>query len=290
MTRLRLAGLVAAVFALMPLAAAASDQDDALKLAARAASMGMEKSTVLLHAVPSDFPSSIPLPKATLLGSVASSPMTESYRGGMTVHGRSASLYYDAPGTRDAVARTYRDTLRAAGWADKNNFTPVQGGFSSDRPNFTYWCRAGDHPAGLLILTGGDPDALTVRVETDERSAKTACESMDQRFSEMFRKSPLPTFEGADGVTIASGGPTNDGTTTGARITSSLGLSAVFETFAKQLRSAGWTPKATAAAAGVQSQTFAKTVDGKAYVALLSVDALDATHYVALADVSTLAE
>ncbi|HEY6237310.1 MAG TPA: hypothetical protein VIW69_19570, partial [Candidatus Elarobacter sp.] len=86
-----------------------------------------------------------------------------------------------------------------------------------EAPNFTYWCRAGDHPAGLLILTGADPDALTVRVEADERSAKTACTTMDERFSEAFRKSPLPTFESSNGVAIARGGPANDGTTTGAR-------------------------------------------------------------------------
>ncbi|HEY6236105.1 MAG TPA: hypothetical protein VIW69_13470, partial [Candidatus Elarobacter sp.] len=116
MTRLRLAGMVAAALALAPLVAAASDQDDALKLAARAASMGLEKATVLLHALPADFPPSIPLPKATLLGSVAASPVTERMRGGTVVHGHSASLYYDVPGTRDAVAHAYRDTLRAAGW------------------------------------------------------------------------------------------------------------------------------------------------------------------------------
>jgi len=63
-------------------------------------------------------------------------------------------------------------------------------------------------------------------------------------------------------------------------------LPAVFEAFAKQLRDAGWNPGEVTSGSTLRSQTFMKTVDGKAYVALLTIYALDATHDVALADVT----
>lgn len=292
MTRLRLAGLAAAALALIPLLAAANDQDDALKLAARVVSFGIGGATVTLHAVPKELPSSVPLPQAALLGSIAYNVAT-SVNGNVGVVGRPLALYYDAPGNRDAVVRTYDATLRRAGWKvvpQERRFSMPRGGFEIQLPTVYAWCSPG---APLMMVNAdlpqADQAALNVHVTTDARSAAVACGEHPQFPYDGFPKSPLPTFSAANGVTIDHSGPALDGTTTGARITSSLGLDAVFESFAKQLRDAGWTPQAAAASPGNRSQTFTKTAEATPYVALLSIYALDATHFVALTDVSSTA-
>ncbi len=301
MTGARLAGIVAAAFAIVPLAAAASDQDDVLRLAQRAVSPGgMESVSILLRALPASLPSPLPLPQATLLGSVTREPRARpahsrsSSAGVVVTVAGSISLYYDAP-NRDATVNVYRDALRTAGWRniDLSRQIPFQqGGFSMSVPRFDFWCSPGASPVVVnLNLPDGDATAIDIGVSTNRDGPTNLCARENPfSFERMFRPSPLPTFTAARGVEIGGTSQNGDGTTTGARITSSLGLPAVFETFAKQLRDASWTPKATSSAAGLQSQTFAKTIDGTAYVTLLTLYALDATHYVALVDVSNVAD
>ena len=131
--------------------------------------------------------------------------------------------------------------------------------------------------------------AIDLGVSTAREGRASLCASENPfSFERSFKPSPLPTFTAAAGITIGGTSQNGDGTTTGARITSALGLPAVFESFAKQLRDAGWTPKTAGNAAGLQSQTFAKTIDGTAYVTLLTIYALDRTHFVALVDVSNV--
>jgi hypothetical protein len=303
MMRLRLAGTVAALLVISPLAGLANDQDDALKIAQRAASMeGYSAVTVTLHAPPAGLPATVPLPKATLLGSLSPSALPRP-RGGSS--GRSATtvayvnrpleLFYDAP-NRDATVKSYEDALRGAGWkhVDMRQRIPfAQGGFALELPQFNAWCSPDAQKNALTIRTPAfDTTALDVSVSIDASHGMfCGADGNDPAalMMESFRKaSPLPTFSGVNGVAIDHAGPANDGSTTGARITSSLGLAAVFETFAKQLRDAGWVSKTSASGTGIRTETFAKTIDGTAYVALLTIYPLDATHYVALADVSNV--
>lgn len=80
-------------------------------------------------------------------------------------------------------------------------------------------------------------------------------------------------------LTVLSGGPA-------AHARCSEGSSRDQDAFAKQLRDSGWTAGAPTSGARTRTQTFAKSVDGVPYITLLAIYALDATHYVALADVS----
>jgi len=296
--RRRLAGTVAALLALVPLCVLADDKDDALKIARRAASLqGNQEVKVILHATPPSLPS-IPLPKATLLGSIVTTPQLRNNPIGRSATvaasaSRPAELYYETA-TRDATLKAYEETLRAAGWkgidwAQRLPF--AQGGFAQEFPHYEMWCSPATPPVALMIGTPTfDPTALNLNVIVDASGRESVCAAQGNSVTawmETFRKlSPLPTFTASDGITIDNGGPASDGSTTGARITSALGIAAVFESFAKQLRDAGWTPQGSAGATGLRSQTFAKTVDGTPYVALLTIYPLDATHYVALADVS----
>jgi len=296
MTRAALALGFCASLALAPACAGASDAGDALELAARIAAHGAGEAKVYLHAVPPDFAPSVPLPHATLLGSVV--PSGSGFSAGfMRIDVANVAypvaLYYDAP-DRGAVVSAYESALGASGWKRVADFTsrlPFQsGGFTMQIPHNDMWCAPGSAPQTMVSVQQpvDDASALTVDVSTGT-SVAMLCGNAGMPFplNLSYPKSPLPTFTGRDGVGITSGGPAIDGTTTGARITSSLGLAAVFETFAKQLRDAGWSPAQPAASPATRSQTFTKTVDGKPYTALLTVYTLDATHYVALTDVST---
>ena len=300
MTRLRLAGLVAAVLALAPLAAAASDQDDALRLAQRIASRsGFVEATVTLHAAPKNLPASVPLPKATLLGSVV-----EIVRQGMfTMSSGSTTtttavaaappmmLYYDAPAGRDATVSAYEAALMQAGWKPAPDFRrrfPIpQGGFALPFPTIKLWCSAGEPRTAISITNADDASGFDLSIASSSRGTAFQCSDAPSPFDDFQRRSPLPTFTAPSGITISASGPASDGTTTGARIESKLGLAAVFDAFAKQLADAGWAAaSASIGSPSTRTQTFKKTVDGTSYVALFALYALDATHYVALADVS----
>jgi hypothetical protein len=302
MSALRLAGTVAAILSVVPLAAAASDQDDALKLAQRAASFdGYSQVAARLHALPAALPSSIPLPSATLLGSIAPVDAPRPRPAGrsattVTYASRPLSLYYETP-NRDATLAAYKTALTTAGWKrlDLAQRMPIpQGGFVQELPQFDAWCSPGD---GATAITIGAPrfDATALNLNVTVSSAgsqhgslcATGADGVAGAIFEQFRKaSPLPPFSATSGVAIDYSGPASDGSTSGARITSSLGIAAVFESFAKQLRDAGWVPQGDRGSGAVRAQTFAKTVDGTPYIALLAIYPVDATHFLALADVS----
>jgi hypothetical protein len=307
MSGLRLAGTVAAALMIVPVYASASDQDDALRLAQRLATMGgVMRATVALHALPKNFPSSVPLPKATLLGSVSDETQSAGARpstrvsavsggtAGWTVApSRPVALYYETA-DRAATVTAYDNALRAAGWTQLDmakSFPFPRGGFvSTEFPRYDAWCSPGPPETALVISTPArDATALDVSVTAEDGAGQGACKALsgpEAMFAEMMRRSPLPALNASSGVTIERGGPATDGSTSGARVTSSLGLAAVFESFAKQLRDAGWALRSDAGSSGVRAQTFAKTVDGTPYVVLLTVYPLDATHYVALIDLS----
>ena len=305
MMRLRLAGLVAAALAVVPLTAAASDQDDALRLAERVASRGQyQDAVVTLHAPPKNLPASIPLPKATLLGSVVETIRQQSFMsaGGRTTAGTTSpvtqpmTLYYDAPAGRDAVLAAYDAALRQAGWKappeSRRQFPNLQsGGFAFSALSETKrWCSADAH-SSITVVNGKEPAAFDVYYMSGSPGVDLQCGEGPSPFDAFMQRSPLPTFTAPSGVTITSSGPASDGSTTGARIESALGLTAVFDGFAKQLRDAGWaSASASISTPATRTQTFKKTVDGTAYVTLLAVYALDATHFVALADVSNVRE
>ena len=302
MTRLRLAGLVAAALTFAPLASPASDQDDALRLAQRIASRGgFTEAVVTLHAPPKSLPASVPLPKATLLGSVVETMLrgTFSSSGGSTATVTSVAagppvlLYYDAPAGRDATVAAYEAALAQAGWKPapdiRRRFPIQQGGFTLPFPTIKLWCSAGEPRTALSITNADDATGFDLSIASNARGTAFQCSDAPSPFDEFLRRSPLPTFTAPSGVKITASGPTTDGTTTAARIESSLGLPAVFDAFAKQLGDAGWAPaSASISTPTTRTQTFKKTVDGTAYVVLLAVYALDATHYVALADVSNV--
>jgi hypothetical protein len=314
MTRLRLAGLVAAAIVFVPFAAAASDQDDALRLAQRIASRGgYVDASVTLHALPKDFPASIPLPRATLLGSVVQSISQSAAaraRGripGATMTTRTTTtntvgatatavvvqpvtLYYEAPAGRDATVAAYEAALAQAGWKaapDIMSRMPIpQGGFRLPFPQITVWCSPAEPRAALNIVDAEDAAGFDLSVSASDRGTAFQCGDASSPF-EVFQwqRSPLPTFTTPNGVRMTASGPAGDGTTTAARIESSLGIRAVFDAFAKQLTDAGWAASAGTGTETVRTQTFKKTVDGTPYITLLTLYALDATHYAALADV-----
>ncbi len=302
MTRPRLAGLVAAVIAFVPLAGAASDQDDALRLAQRIASRaGFVEATVTLHAPPKSLPASIPLPKATLLGSVVEAVRqgTFSTSGGTTATVTSVAagppvlLYYDAPAGRDAAVAAYETVLTQAGWRPapdiRGRFPIPQGGFTLPFPTIKIWCSAGEPRTALSITNAEDASGFDLSIASSTRGTAFQCSEGPSPFDGFMRRSPLPTFTAPSGIKITASGPATDGTTTAARIESSLGLPAVFDAFAKQLVGAGWAAASESISTPTtRTQTFKKTVDGTAYVTLLAAYALDATHYVALADVSNV--
>jgi hypothetical protein len=300
MTRLRLAGLVAAAIVFAPLAAAASDQDDALRLAQRIASRGgFTEAVVTLHAPPASLPASVPLPKAMLLGSVVETirrgTISSSSGGTATTmsvaSGPPVLLYYDAPSGRDATVAAYEAALTQAGWKPapdiRRRFPIPQGGFTLPFPAIKVWCSAAEPRTALSITNADDASGFDLSIASSDRGTAFQCSDAPTPFDDFVRRSPLPTFTAPSGMKITASGPASDGTTSGARIESSLGIGPVFDAFAKQLAGAGW-----AAASGsigtptTRTQTFKKTVDGTAYVTLLALYALDATHYVALADVS----
>ncbi len=304
MMRLRLAGLVAAALALIPIVAAASDQDDALKLAQRVASRGgFSDATVTLHAAPKNFPATVPLPKATLLGSVVEVPRHGTYTsvsGGGTAVGNTmvvtqpTMLYYDAPAGRDAAIAAYEAALAQAGWKPapdaRRRFPMPQGGFTLPFPKLTQYCSPGEPRTALTIVNAQDATGFDLSVLSAGGGVELQCSDGPSPFDVFLPRSPLPTFTAPAGITIVSSGPASDGSTTGARIESTLGLAAVFKAFAKQLRDAGWAPGTGTSGAGTCTQTFTKTDGGRPYVTLLAVYGLDATHYVALADVSSVAQ
>jgi|GEM_PF-2840630 len=301
--RLRLAGLVAAVIAFVPLAASASDQDDALRLAQRIASRGGFTDTVVtLHAPPKDFPASIPLPKATLLGSVVETMRLSSrVISGGSIDGAGTTfnvshpvtLYYDAPSGRDATVTAYENALKGAGWKPAPDFAkrfPIpQGGFALPFPRFHQWCSPAQMRTAVTIVNAQEPSGFDLSIASASQGVDLQCSEGPSPFDAFVHRSPLPTFTAPSGITITASGPASDGTTTGARIESNLGLRTVFEAFAKQLGDAGWTAASgSISTPTTRTQTFKKTVDGTPYVTLLAVYALDATHYVALADVSNV--
>jgi len=300
-TRLRLAGLVAAVITFVPLAAAGADQDDALRLAQRIASRGgFMEATVTLHAPPKSLPSSVPLPKATLLGSVVETARQGAYStsgGGRVVSNLVATtpvmLYYDAPAGRDATVTAYEAALAQAGWKPapdiRRRFPIPQGGFTITFPTIKMWCSAGEPRTAISITNADDTSGFDLSVASLNRGAAFQCSDAPSPFDDFVRHSPLPTFIAPAGITITSSGPPSDGSTTAARIESSLGTGAVFDAFAKQLTDAGWAAaSASIGTPATRAQTFKKTVNGTPYVTLLALYALDATHFVAVADVSNV--
>jgi hypothetical protein len=304
-TRPQLAGLVAAVIAFAPLAGAASDQDDALRLAQRIASRGgFTEATVTLHAAPKSLPASIPLPKATLLGSVVETMRQGTFgsTGGRTGGNTTISfvtqpvlLYYDAPSGRAAAVTAYEAALAQAGWKTAPDFMrrmPIpQGGFTLPFPKIKVWCAPGEPRTALSITDAEDTSGFDLSIASSDRGTAFQCSDGPSPFEGAMRRSPLPTFTAPSGIKLTASGPATDGTTTAARIESSLGLPAVFDAFAKQLVGAGWAAaSASISTPTTRTQTFKKTVDGTAYVTLLAAYALDATHYVALADVSNVSE
>jgi hypothetical protein len=300
-TRLRLAGLVAAVITFVPLAAAGSDQDDALRLAQRIASRGgFMEATVTLHAAPKNLPASVPLPKATLLGSVVETARQRAYStsGGDRVTTNLVAttpvmLYYDAPAGRAATVTAYEAALAQAGWKPapdiRRRFPIPQGGFTIPFPTIKMWCSAGEPRTAISITNADDASGFDLSIASSDRGTAFQCSDGPSPFDDFVRRSPLPTFTAPAGITIASSGPATDGTTTAARIESSLGTGAVFDAFAKQLTGAGWAAaSASVGTPATRTQTFKKTVDGTQYVTLLALYTLDATHFVAVADVSNV--
>jgi len=298
--RLRLAGVFAAALVVVPLATVASDQDDALRLAQRIAGRGQYmEAAVVLHAPPKELPASVPLPKATLLGSVVETIRQSSF---VSAGGRNSAvtvsavtqpmmLYYDAPAGRDAVVAAYDSALQQAGWKappeNRRRFPMPSGGFSySAFPETKRWCSPDAHST-ISVINAKDPGAFDVSYLSGGAGVDLQCGDGPSPFDAFMQRSPLPTFTAPAGVTIVSSGPASDGSTTGARIESGLGLGAVFDAFAKQLRDAGWAPASPSTGGpATRTGTFQKVVDGTPFVTLLAVYALDATHFVALADVS----
>jgi hypothetical protein len=309
MMRLRLAGLFAAALAIVPFTTSASDQDDALRLAKRVASQsGFVDATVTLHAAPKDFPASIPLPQAALLGSIVQTvrPGISGRGGGRTAGAtvtttttvgtttalvaQPVTFYYDAPSGRDAVVAAYDAALARAGWKAvpdiMSRMQMPQGGFTLPFPAIKSWCSPGERTTALNLINAADATGFDLSVASSDHRASFQCGDGPSPFDAFRERSPLPTFTAPSGVKITAGGPATDGTTTAARLESNLGIRTVFEAFAKQLSDAGWTGSASMGTDTARTQTFKKTIDGTPYVTLLAVYALDATHYVALADVS----
>jgi hypothetical protein len=158
MTRLRLAGLVAAAIAFLPFAAGASDKDDALKLAEHMAS----GATVLLRAAPPQFPASIPLPNAALLGSASYPLAGDAADASRWLQSNRVVLYFDTP-NRAAAMTAYEDALRAAGWkkADMTRRFSLPLGSPIRIPPLLAWCSP-EKPATTVGI--GLPESMASAV------------------------------------------------------------------------------------------------------------------------------
>jgi hypothetical protein len=171
MIGLRLAGLVAAVF--VPFAAAASDQDDALKLAAHMA----PGATVLLRVAPPQFPTSIPLPNAVLLGSASYPQADPAANASRWLESNRVVLYFDTP-NRAATMPAYEESLRVAGWkkADMTRRFSLPPGSPLTIPQLLAWCSP-EKPATTIAI--GLPErmasAITLTVMVGGPLGKLAC-------------------------------------------------------------------------------------------------------------------
>ncbi|HTW84638.1 MAG TPA: hypothetical protein VMD91_11260 [Candidatus Sulfotelmatobacter sp.] len=291
--RARVAGVLALVVAVAPLAVRANDADDALRLAQRLAERGMRTAHVRLHALPPGLPAGLPLPAAPLLASVVTEPPANetSPFGGFTfgARGDDTTLFYDAP-DRAAVVAAFEGALTSAGWSRSPGFAAFaqllpRGGFPLQLPDSgnRIWCSPGAHATTVTVTQpAGDPRALDIGIGTALAGPISLCTPPAGNASPFA--SPLPSFTAPAGVTFIASGPATDGSTSGASIVSSLGLDGVFAGLAAQLQGAGWAPGDQAHSATLRAQRFTKTVDGQAYVTLLTLEALDATHFVALVD------
>ncbi|MBV9439539.1 MAG: hypothetical protein JOZ24_06075 [Candidatus Eremiobacteraeota bacterium] len=279
----------------LPTAALAAS-DDLQRLAERIAGQN-GTATVLLHALPKELPPELPLPAATLLGSVVQHPAAASASDNPAAAmlgsaGTPVGLYYDVRGDRKAAMQAYETRLRAAGWKPANpmaRFPFPQGGFAMQLPATSIWCSAGTPKAAMTIGTpSGDATALNLSVTTAAALSGLLCgEGLGNMFPvDLFGKSPLPTLSPPAGAVAISSGPTMPGTTTSARFETSLSVADLFESFAKQLRDAGWGAGEAASSGALRSQTFRKSTDGRNYVVVLTVYALDARHDTALTDLS----
>jgi len=302
----RVALVAALALTIVPVTASADDRDDMLALAQRIAGR-YGQATVTLHAVPPGFPASVPLPRASLLGSVGAKGATAN--GGPPAGSRgipivvggprgqdafSATLYYTAT-DRTATLNSYEAALAAAGWHKPTGLLArmnvPQGGFAATPPAFNAWCPPAALSDAVLVIgqsPSDDPVGFEVDLAAGGGGAAMFCSDAPLPLPVPIPvpAAPLPTFSPPPGVTFTASGPATDGSTTGARITSTLGIDAIFDAFARQVLAGGWSAGPRSSAPGLRSLTFTKTVDGVPYTALLSIYALDATHYTALADVS----
>lgn len=302
----RVAPVAALALTIVPVTATADDRADALALAQRIAGR-YGPATVTLHAVPPGFPASVPLPRASLLGSVGATgatargaapagsrgiPIAVGGPGGQNAF--SATLYYTAT-DRTATLHAYEATLTGAGWHKPTGLLArmnvPQGGFAATPPEFNAWCPPPALSDTVVVIgqsPGDEAGAFEVDLAALGGGAAIFCSDAPLPFPVPVPVpvAPLPTFSPPPGVRFTASGPASDGSTTGARITSTLGIDAIFDAFTRQVLAAGWSAGARSSAPGLRSQIFTKTVDGVPYTALLSIYALDATHYTALADVS----
>jgi hypothetical protein len=180
--RLRCIGIVAALAAASPIAAAASDTDDALRLATRIASYKVGFPAVALHAAPRPLPSGVPLPHATLLGSVVERDRRESATPGApplaipSPYG-TTMLFFDATDEREAVLRDYAAVLQSAGWKSPGNLRLqrpyVLGGLPLP-PQIEQWC-APDRRTAVITQRADDPKGIDLTIVTSERAGESPC-------------------------------------------------------------------------------------------------------------------
>lgn len=284
----RIIGL-SALAALLPLTAAAAD-DAATRLLQRIASHGVVAAHVYVGAMPPAFTTTVPLPKAALLGSVTHDPLSDTGFGGILSNAASSvALYYETP-TREATVSAYESVLAAAGYKKNDQHFPFgRGGFAPSLPGLpSTWCGPNSQAVSISQpQVSADGIDLTLYAANDKNTAMDMmCNAngfmdMAQR---MMPKSPLPDLKPPAGMTVEGTSFPSPGGPTSARVTSTAGIAATLDAFAKQFVAAGWVADPASGSAAARVQSFHKTIDAQPYAAALMVYRLDATHYTAIAD------
>jgi hypothetical protein len=218
---------------------------------------------IFVGKLPTGLPA-IPLPNATLVGSVHQSMETP-----MQVD--SYQLYYDAgPDTLKA----YGDALAAAGWK-RAQLPGNSGGFVASTGFASgIYCKPG--APMINAQAGADSKNLDVSVSAGSATDIVCGRNPLTALTAAMTKSPLPQLHAPDGIKMSVSPMGVPNGQSAAYIHNGTSADALLGSFAAQMTNAGWTagPKSTSGA--IASQTFQKADEKKApWQCTISIQAVD---------------
>ena len=263
-------------------ALAQSDEQNALELARRIASMqGVASAQVFVGKLPNGLPA-IPLPEARIVGSVA----TKGFAPEQTDR---FEVYYDGD---PAVLAAYGAKMRGDGWSERPTpYNLPRGGFQpAPFGSFHVFCKAGK-PSIIARLAAKSRD-LSVGVSASMR--QDACSEDfpgDMRAMLERMQTPLPDLQAPSGVDMTVSQAGNPSGASGAFLKGPQSVSALLQAFAGQFSAAGWRASSSLANDQLGSQSFhftdAKRQQWQTVLTIYTSDIDPQTHY-AFLDVTNL--